>query len=49
MRKKIINSILVLTLLMNIFNCKQFFGSKTIEHPVMNDGVKLYCILEDHD
>lgn len=49
MRKKIINSILVLTLLMNIFNCKQFFGSKIIEHPVMNDGVKLCCDLEMHD
>lgn len=49
MRKKILKNILVLTLLLNIFNFKQFLGGKTIEHPVMNDRVQLYCILENHN
>lgn len=49
MRKKILKNILVLTLLLNMFNFKQFLGGRTIEHPVMNDRVQLYCNLEKQD
>lgn len=49
MRKKIMKSILVFTLFMNIFNFKQYLNCKTIENPVINDGIKLYCILEKQD
>ena len=49
MRKKILKNILVLTLLLNIFNFKQFLGNETIEHPVINDRVQLYCNLEKQD
>ncbi len=49
MHKKLLKNILVLTLLLNIFNFKQFLGSKIIEHPVMNDRVQLYCNLEKQD
>ena len=49
MHKNLLKNILVLTLLLNIFNFKQFLGNETIEHPVMNDRVQLYCILEKQD
>lgn len=49
MHKKILKSILVLTLFMNIFNFKQFSSNKIIENFAVNDGIKLYCILEKQD
>lgn len=49
MHKKIIKSILVLTLFLNIFNFKHFFGNNITENPVINDRVQLYCNLEEHN